>query len=200
MGITLNLEKGIVLDLTKEFGKLTKLHLGLGWDTEMDLDAFAILFDKNGNFLDTVSFKNLSSLGVSLSGDNRTGVGDGDDETIYVHLDRLSSEVVKISLFANIYSAGRRTFNQVEGSFIRLINPETNEELAKYSLKDSSRNYNAFYFADLTVNDGHLNFEVIGEGLNGSISEIEREMKRRNSGEPTPQAPQSPQKKKRWFW
>lgn len=197
MGITLNLEKGIVLDLTKEFGKLTKLHLGLGWDTRMDLDAFAIMFDKNGNLLDTVSYKRLNSLGVGLSGDNRTGEGDGDDETIYVDLNKLSDEVSKISLFANIYSAGGRTFNQVDGSFIRLINPETNEELARYSLKDSSRNYNAFYFADLIVNDGHLNFEVIGEGLNGSISEIEREMKRRNSNE---SAPQSPRKKKKWFW
>ncbi|NLZ35103.1 MAG: hypothetical protein GX889_09435 [Clostridiales bacterium] len=45
--------------------------------------------------------------------------------------------------------------------------------------------------------DGHLNFEVVGEGLNGSIYEIEREMKRRNSSEPVPQVPQSPQKKEK---
>ena len=194
MGLSLNLEKGLSLNLNKEFGKLDKINLGLGWDTKMDLDAFAILSDQNGKKITTVYYGRKSSHGVSLSGDNLTGEGDGDDETIFVNLDRLSSDVAKISLFANIFSAGSRTFNQVEGSFIRLVNGNTNEELAKYSLKDKSRNFNAFHFADLTVENGEFVFTIIGEGLNGSIGAIEKQFEVTN-GNPSINQNQSPKAK-----
>lgn len=193
MSLSLNLEKGISLNLTKEFGKLNKINLGLGWDTRMDLDAFAILFNKEGKRLGTVCFSKKSSHGVSLSGDNLTGEGEGDDETIYVDLEKLSKDVDKISLFANIYSAGSRTFQDVDGSFIRLVNPESNTELAKYSLKDKSRNYNAFHFADLVVQGDEFVFNVVGEGLNGSISAIERHFENKDDV----QSEQST-KKSRW--
>lgn len=191
MGISLNLEKGIQLDLTKEFGKLDKIHLGLGWDTRMDLDAFAIMFDKDGKRIGTVCYSNKSQYGVQLSGDNLTGDGDGDDETIYVHVSSLSPKVHKISLFANIYSAGSRTFDDVKGTFMRLIDGSNGQELAKYSLSDRNRNYNAFHFADLTVNDGELSFEIIGQGLNGSISKIESICDNKDK-------PNTP--KKKWLW
>lgn len=192
MGLSLNLEKGLSLNLTKEFGKLTKVDLGLGWDTRMDLDAFAILLNKDGHRIDTVYFGHKNSNGVSLSGDNLTGEGDGDDETIYVDLSTLSEEVKRICLYANIYSAGRRTFEDVEGSYIRLVNPSNNEELAKYSLKETSRNFNAFHFADLVVDGEEILFEVIGEGLNGSIDDIETSFNK-------PQKDDT-KKKKKFFW
>lgn len=51
----INLQKGEKISLTKENSKLTKLLIGLGWDTNgysggfaFDLDASAFLLDQNG--------------------------------------------------------------------------------------------------------------------------------------------------------
>lgn len=195
----LNLQKGISLNLNKEFGLLDKVNLGLGWDItngqDMDLDAFAIMFDKNGERIGTTYYGRKQCLGVSLSGDNRTGAGDGDDETIYVNLRELNSRVAKISFFVNIFSPGRLTFKDIDNAFIRLIDAKNNVELAKFVLTDTQRNFNAFHFADLIVQENEFMFNTIGEGLNGSISNIEKQMDRQpttdrqpvtNSNEPTP--------------
>ena len=45
--MSINLEKGSKIDLTKIDKTLKQLNLCLGWDTRMDLDAFAILLDEN---------------------------------------------------------------------------------------------------------------------------------------------------------
>ena len=66
--------------------------LGAGWDisnngSDFDLDIAAFLLDANNKF-NTVSnvifFNNKVGQGIALAGDNRTGAGDGDDETINI--------------------------------------------------------------------------------------------------------------------
>lgn len=191
--ISLNLEKGFSLNLNKEFGVLKNINVGLGWDTRMDLDSIAILLDKEGKRLSTIYFSHKKENGIWLNHDNLTGEdyeeAHGDDEVISVRPQDLDKEVARICLFANIYSAGGRTFNSVNGAFIRLVNSDTDQELVRYDLKESSRNYNAFHFADLIIENNELSFEVIAEGLNGSVTEIERRFEKTNS-----------QKKKKGFF
>lgn len=170
--ISLNLEKGISLNLSKEFEGIKNIDVGLGWKTHMDLDAFAIMLDSNGKVLGATYYGDKDILGVKLSGDDLVGGKAGDCETLFIKTDLLSRSVKKICLFANIYRAGRHTFNDVANSYIRLVNADTKQELAKYSLKDSTRNYNAIHFADLDVTNEGLVFTTVGSGLNGSISEI----------------------------
>lgn len=170
--ISLNLDKGISLNLSKEFEGIKNIDVGLGWKTHMDLDAFAIMLDANDNLLGVTYYGDKNMFGVRLSGDDLVGGKNGDCEVIYIKTESLSSEVKKICLFANIYKAGHHTFNDVENSYIRLINSDTKEELAKYNLKDDIRNYNAIHFADLEVNNDDLVFTTIGKGLNGSIADI----------------------------
>ena len=174
--ISLNLEKGISLNLNKEFGVLKNINLGLGWDTPMDLDSIAVLLDKDDNRLSTIYFGHKKENGIWLNHDNLTGEdyeeAHGDDEVISVRPKDLDTEVSRICLFANIYSPNGRTFNDVNGAFIRLVNADTEEELARYDLKEASRKYNAFHFADLIIEKDELKFEIIAEGLNGSVSEI----------------------------
>lgn len=114
----------------------------------------------------------LYQFGIKHLGDNLTGEGDGDDETLQIDLEQLDSRVKKIRVFANIFSAGGRTFNEIDNAFIRLYNPLNNEELAIYNLSEKNRNFNAFYFADLDIVNDEIKFSIVAEGLNGSINEI----------------------------
>ena len=72
------------------------------------------------------------------SGDNRTGEGDGDDETMIVDLNKIPSNITKISFSATIYDADERlqNFGMVDNSYIRAYDVDTNEELFKYELNE----------------------------------------------------------------
>lgn len=152
----LSLEKGQSLSLTKQDGgALTRIRLGLGWDSalpekrglfgrrkapaEIDLDASAIFFDAAGTAVDTVWFNRLASGDGSTrhTGDNLTGEGDGDDETIVVDLTRVAPEVAQIVFVITSYS--RQTFDAVENAFSRVVDDATpgTPEVARYQLTDS---------------------------------------------------------------
>lgn len=170
----LNLKKGELLNLKKDSFK--KLNIGLGWDITngrtYDIDGFVLCFDNSDNYLGKVYYGMLYQFGIKHLGDNLTGEGDGDDETLQIDLEQLDSRVKKIRVFANIFSAGGRTFNEIDNAFIRLYNPLNNEELAIYNLSEKNRNFNAFYFADLDIVNDEIKFSIVAEGLNGSINEI----------------------------
>ncbi|MGL4876128.1 MAG: TerD family protein, partial [Clostridium sp.] len=115
-GVTLNLQKNDILDLTKRNPGLTTVQLGAGWDLsqngqDFDLDIAAFLLDGNNRF-NTVSnvifFNNKMGQGITLNGDNRTGAGDGDDETIDINLSQISPEIMKIVFVVTISNAMER--------------------------------------------------------------------------------------------
>lgn len=177
--ISLDLKKGMSLDLVKHDNTLKQLNVGLGWDTHMDLDSIAFLLDENDRLVDTVCYYSKYSTGVRLNGDNTTGEGEGDDEIIFIDLDCLEDRVVKIALYVNIYDAGGglfkrgKTFGQVKGAYVRLVNSVTDEEVCRYSLTEDGKNYNAFHFANLEKINGNWTFIAIGKGDNGTIEELE---------------------------
>ncbi len=95
--MSINLTKGQKVSLAKRGGgTLTLVRMGLGWDAvkkrglfgsraqSIDLDASALLFDAAGNLVDAVWFRQLRSKdgAVQHTGDNLTGAGEGDDESI----------------------------------------------------------------------------------------------------------------------
>lgn len=191
--ISLNLKKGMSLDLTKKDVTLKKLGVGLGWKTTYDLDSIAFLVDKNGKIQETVCYQNLDGHGVKLDGDDRVGEKNGDCETISIKFSKLDEDITKIMLLANIYAAKKTrvcfgrvmvegdTFDKVQGSYIRLYNKETNQELCKYSLEENGSQYNAFHFADLIKQeDGTWTFKAIGEGMNGSIEKLRKQLDKIN--------------------
>merc|ERR1711920_366229 len=132
------MEKGGVLDLPQNLGKVT---VGLGWDVdegECDLDVSAVLVDKSGKDLEAVFFGRLESEehGIQHTGDNLTGEGDGDDEQVIVHLDRIGSKVQQVYFVVNIYTQ-QRTFQQVAEPFCRILDDASGSELCRYSLRDA---------------------------------------------------------------
>lgn len=177
--ITLNLQKSISLNLTKEFSTLNRLTMGLGWDMavrgqDWDLDSIAVALDKNGDIVQTVYFgdKDWSRNGIQLDKDNLTGEGEGADENIFVQLDKVPANVVKIGFFANIYNAGRRDFSGVKNAFINITDNDTGKEIAIYHLNEEGKGFNAFHFGSLDKANGEWLFTPIGEGTNGSVNTV----------------------------
>ncbi|MFF5229151.1 TerD family protein [Dactylosporangium sp. NPDC000521] len=145
-GGPVNLSKGQRVSLRKQDGSsLSLVRMGLGWDplkkrglfgnreVEIDLDASAILFaDKQP--VDIAFFNQLRSKDGSVqhTGDNRTGAGDGDDESIIVDLNRVPAHVTAIVFVVTSYEG--HTFAQVEQAFCRLVDETTRAELTRYTL------------------------------------------------------------------
>lgn len=184
-GGILNLNKNDVLDLTKRNPGLKKVMLGAGWDTsnsgsDFDLDIAAFLLDANNKF-NTVSnvifFNNKSGRGITLGGDNRTGAGEGDDETINIELDNIDPSIVKIVFVVTIHEAmaKRQTFGMINNSYVRLVDLEQNgKELCRFNLKENGSTATSVIFAELYRNGAEWQFKAVGEGkiadLNGVLA------------------------------
>ena len=192
--MSISLQKGQKVSLTKESAGLSKVIVGLGWDAaeqsrgffgflksapDIDCDATAIML-KDGKFTakdDVVYFGNLShkSGTVNHMGDNLTGEGEGDDEQIVIDLSRVPSEYDKIVIVVNIYSAQARKqhFGMIENAFIRIVDAKSNRELCKYNLTDNYSGMTAMIFGEIYRHNSEWKFGAIGQGTkDGSIGDI----------------------------
>jgi tellurium resistance protein TerZ len=149
--MSVSLAKGQKVSLTKpEGGTLTHVRMGLGWDAvtkkglfggrktqSIDLDASAVLYAADGSVVDQVWFSQLKSKDGSVlhSGDNLTGEGEGDDESITVHLDRVPTAVTQLVFLVNSFTG--QNFSQIENAFCRLVDETTGQEIARYELTGS---------------------------------------------------------------
>ena len=148
--MSVNLSKGQRVSLRKSSGGgLSQVRMGLGWDAvkkkglfgsraqSIDLDASALLFDAAGNLVDQVWFQQLRSKDGSVvhTGDNRTGAGEGDDESIRVDLSQVPATVATLVFTVNSFTG--QDFSQIENAFCRLVDEAEGTEIARYSLTGS---------------------------------------------------------------
>ncbi|MCJ7690926.1 MAG: TerD family protein, partial [Clostridiaceae bacterium] len=164
--MTINLNKGQKIDLTKSNPSLKKAIIGLGWDTnkysgggDFDLDASAFLVGANGktnNDLDFIFYNNLvhSSGSVTHTGDNLTGEGEGDDEQLIIEFSKIPSDIDRIAITVTIHDAvGRQqNFGQVSNAFVRVVNEDTNEEVLRYDLSEDFSVETALVFCEIYRN------------------------------------------------
>ncbi len=150
--MTINLEKGQRISLSKAARGLAKIKCGLGWDVgkksgafsnvpDYDLDASVICLNGNGKLdheNNIIYFGNLShsSGGITHLGDNITGAGEGDDEQVIVDLTKIPTAIARLVFTVNIYDciARQQEFAQVQNAFVRLVNVSNNQEIARYNL------------------------------------------------------------------
>lgn len=174
------MEKGGVLDLPQQMNAVT---VGLGWDVDegdVDLDVSAILLDADGNDLEAVFFGRLESddHGITHTGDNLTGEGEGDDEQIKCPLGSIGRVVEQVFFVINVYTP-RRTFNQIANPYCRVVDDETGAELCRYSLRDAG-NENGLIIARMCREAGdRWGFHALGIPCRGrtykdSMPEIRR--------------------------
>ncbi|AYV26424.1 TerD family protein [Streptomyces avidinii] len=179
MGV--DLSKGQQISLEKaSSGPLRVVRMGLGWKAaqrkgflarmtarEVDLDASAVLF-AGTEAVDVAFFQHLVSNDGSVrhTGDNLTGGAGqgGDDESILVDLQRLPVHVDQIIFTVNSFTG--QTFAEVENAFCRLIDENTGQELARYTLSGGGK-HTAQIMAKVDRTSGTWNMSAIGEPANG---------------------------------
>jgi tellurium resistance protein TerD len=177
--MAINLQKGQRENLNAQ-----KFTIGLGWDTNasstgsaFDLDASVFMLGANGKIVSDeyfVFYNNTKSPdgSVTHTGDNLTGAGDGDDESILVDLSKLNSSVQEICVVVTIHDAQNRkqNFGQVRNSFIRVYD-QGNTELVKYELDEDFSVETAVEFGRIYNKGGQWKFEAIGAGMKGGLED-----------------------------
>ncbi len=180
--MSVNLQKGQKVNLSKENVGLSRVIVGLGWDEAevkksffapkpqpIDCDASAILL-VNGvlaNNADVVYYGALrhSSGSVVHQGDNLTGAGDGDDEQIIVDLNSVPAQYDRIVFVVNIYKAYDRNqnFGMIKNAFIRLVDARNGKEMCRYDLSENYDGMTAMVFGEIYRRDGEWKFNAIGQ-------------------------------------
>ena len=105
------------------------------------------------------------------TGDNRTGLGDGDDEVIKVSLDKIPAEISKIVIAVTIHEAEQRrqNFGQVHNAAIRLVNLDTNVEVTRYDLSEDASVETAMIFGEIYRYNDEWKFRAVGQGYSGGL-------------------------------
>ncbi len=190
-GQTIDLRKN---DRGEDVYDLSQVTIGLGWDVketkpgflgklfggkeeDYDLDAVAFLLDENGKVQnlgtdlrngDIIFFNSLKhpSGQIWLTGDNRTGEGEGDDEQIIVRLNTLPERYQKIIFLVTIYQGRQKGqhFGKVENAFIRAVDAK-GKEIAKFSLSvnEALNGKCSMIFSEVYRHNGNWKFRAIGE-------------------------------------
>ncbi|MDT4309441.1 TerD family protein [Klebsiella aerogenes] len=183
--MSVSLSKGGNVSLSKSDPSMKNVLVGLGWDVrttdgqDFDLDASAFLLSETGKVRsdsDFIFYNNLKSAegSVTHTGDNRTGEGDGDDESLIVKLDMIPANVAKIVFVVTIHDAQmrRQSFGQVSGAFIRLVNNDSQLEVARYDLTEDASSETAMLFGELYRHNGEWKFRAVGQGYAGGLSSV----------------------------
>ncbi|MDC0762763.1 TerD family protein [Brevibacillus sp. AG] len=179
----ISLTKGQKIDLTKGNPNLTKIVVGLGWDTNkysggqaFDLDAAAFLLRTGGRasgIQDFVFYNNLQGGNGSVvhTGDNLTGEGDGDDEQIKVDLKAVPADIEKVAITITIHEADIRNqnFGQVSNAFVRIIDETTGREVLRYDLGEDFSVETAIVVCELYRHQGEWKFAAVGSGFSGGL-------------------------------
>lgn len=181
MAISLN--KGGNLSLSKTDPNLVRILIGLGWDERVtdgaafDLDASAFLLTVSGKVRgdhDFIFYNQLKSQDdtVEHTGDNRSGLGDGDDETLLVNLSKVAPEVEKIAITVTIHDAQARSqnFGQIANAFIRIVNQDTQVEVVRFDLAEDYSTETAMVFGEVYRHNGEWKFRAVGQGYSGGLA------------------------------
>ena len=183
--MAISLQKGGNVNLSKEAPGLKKLTVGLGWDpratdgAEFDLDGSAYLLNAAGKVrsdADFIFYNNLKSADGSIvhTGDNRSGSGDGDDESINLDLDRIPADIDKVVFAVTIHDADNRkqNFGQVSKAYMRCLNADGQKEIARYDLSEDGSIETAMIFGEVYRSGAEWKFRAVGQGFKGGLGPL----------------------------
>ncbi len=179
--MAINLKKG-----QREVLSAGNFTVGLGWDTnetstgvDFDLDASVFILGENKKLLSDSHFIFYNNLAdpegaVRHTGDNRTGEGDGDDESIIIDLSKINSGATEICVVVTIDEAEARkqNFGQVRNAFVRIVDNSNNTEIMKFELDEDYSVETAVEFGRIYLRNGEWKFEAIGMGMNGGLQDF----------------------------
>lgn len=187
--MAINLKKGQGINLTKAAPRLRIVRVGIGWDItrvlgQCDLDVSAFVLKtvgdapvclSDGHF---VFFNNLQSPEgfVTHTGDNRTGVGEGDDETLRIDLSVAPEDAVEVSFIVTMHEAltRRQHFGMVQNAYLKVYNDETGEVLAEYDLDEEFAGQTAVQIGSLFRAGNEWQFQAVGAGYQRDLLDFVR--------------------------
>src|SRR4028119_440774 len=184
--MSINLEKGGRINLSKEAPSLKNAGIGLGWDlnatdtgSAFDLDASVFMLGTSGKIPNEkyfVFYNNSESPDGSTKhlGDSKTGEGAGDDETVQIDLSLVEPSIQEIVFVVTIHEADTRkqNFGQVRNSFIRIYDKATETEITKYELEEDFSTETAIEFGKLYRKDGDWRFQAVGQGYKAGLQKF----------------------------
>lgn len=180
--MAISLTKGQNISLSKTDPSLKNVLVGLGWDArstdgqDFDLDASVFMATENGKVPSDRHFIFYNQLvspcgGVEHTGDNLTGDGDGDDESVIVCLDKVESNIKSLFITVTIHDAEarRQNFGQVSNAFVRIVNNDTSDEIVRFDLSEDYSTETAMVFGEIYRHNGEWKFRAIGQGYTGGL-------------------------------
>ncbi|QNM98178.1 TerD family protein [Chitinimonas koreensis] len=188
--MAIQLSKGQGINLSKSAPSLKRVRVGLGWDApalyngqpfDLDVSAFVCRLNAAGEpklISDShlVFYNNLATPNgaVAHSGDNRTGAGEGDDETLRVDLGKIDADAAEISFVVTLHEAveRRQSLGQISNAFIHLYDDATGALIAGYALDTTFSNETAVQFGSLFRKDGEWHFKAVGAGYRLSLGDF----------------------------
>ncbi|MEY3289578.1 MAG: hypothetical protein RLZZ419_1820 [Pseudomonadota bacterium] len=186
MGISLS--KGGNISLSKTDPTLKNVIVGLGWDArptdgvDFDLDASAFMVKEDGKVRSDSDFifynQTKSTCGsVEHTGDNRTGEGDGDDESVIIFLDKVPTDIQRIIFCVTIHDAEirKQNFGQVSHAYARVVNKETNNEVTRYDLSEDASIETAMIFGEIYRHSNEWKFKAVGQGYAGGLGALAKQ-------------------------
>lgn len=191
-----NLQKGGSFNLAKS---LSNVLIGLGWDpinganVDIDAHAFGVVSRPDGSPIfyndasHALTYANKGNLKVNPnksfqtadgslhhSGDDRSGSSSagGDDEKITVALDKLPTDITEVQIWLTIHEPNGANFGIVKNAFARVVNNDSQAELARYNLGTEFASANSIQVGSLFKKDGNWTFVAIGAGVNVGLGDI----------------------------
>lgn len=186
--MAISLQKGGNVSLTKTDPGLTNATIGLGWDArstdgaDFDLDASVFLTGDSGKVLSDAHFvfynqKTSPDGAVVHSGDNRTGEGEGDDESVSIELPKVTPDVTRIVFAVTIHEAESRNqnFGMVRNAYMRVLNKDSNTEIARFDLSEDYSIETAMVFGEIYRHSGEWKFKAVGQGFAGGLAALAKD-------------------------
>ena len=183
--MAISLQKGGNVSLSKTDPGLVNALVGLGWDARstdgaaFDLDASVFLVGDSGKVLSDGHFifynqKTYPDGSVVHSGDNTTGAGEGDDETVSINLPGVDPLIQRIVFAVTIHEAEARkqNFGMVRNAFMRVLNKDSNTELARFDLSEDYSTETAMVFGEVYRNGAEWKFKAVGQGFAGGLKAL----------------------------
>ncbi|MGZ8158635.1 MAG: TerD family protein [Methylobacter sp.] len=186
--MAVSLTKGGNISLSKTDPTLKNLIVGLGWDArptdsaDFDLDASAFMVKEDGKVRSDSDFvfynQTKSTCGsIEHTGDNRTGAGDGDDESVVVLLDKVPADIQRVVFTVTIHDAEirKQNFGQVSQAYVRVVNKDSNSEVARYDLSEDASIETAMVFGEIYKHGAEWKFKAVGQGYAGGLAALARQ-------------------------
>ncbi len=184
-------EKGDDINITAKDPTMKNIIIAVGWQLNafdadsLDLDVSCFLLNKNGKTRmdeDFVFYNNAKDIDEAVvhNGDNLTGAGEGDDETISIDLNKISYDISKVMFVLSIYRGAEKDqqMSSVRNGYIRMINTSNGQEILRYEISPDvagSKGETAMLVASLNREGPKWHFEAVGELVHGGLGAVATE-------------------------